>query len=56
MILVNKARLSTYTTDLIEHFEVLKESPWLSSSSHLNRGLRNIMKRYRLNVSPCIIP
>lgn len=36
--------------------DVLKLYPRLSFFSHLNRGSRKIMNRYRFRVSPCIVP
>ena len=36
--------------------DVLKWYPRLSFSSHLRSGSRNMMNRYGLRVSPCMVP
>jgi hypothetical protein len=50
------ARSSAYAAELRMYCDVLSLYPGLSLSSHLSSGSRVMMKRYGLNVSPCMVP
>jgi hypothetical protein len=50
------ARSSTYVVELSVYCDVSSLYPKLPLSNHLSSGSRNIMKRYGLSVSPCMVP
>ena len=50
------ARSSAYAAELIVSLDVPNVYPFLPLCSHINRGSKNIRKRYGLSVSPCIVP
>ena len=54
--LVITAKSSAYVAKLIVSLDVPNVYPLFLLCSHLSRGSRNIRKRYRLSVSPCIVP
>ena len=55
-LLARIARSSAYAAELIFVLEVLKEYPLFPFCSHLRSGSRKIIKKYGLNVSPCMVP
>jgi hypothetical protein len=50
------ARLSAYVVEFIVYCHVLSWKPRFPRSSHLSRGSKNMIKRYGLSVSPCMVP
>ena len=50
------ARSSAYAADEILTLDVPKVYPLSPCCNHLRRGSRNIINRYGLRVSPCIVP
>jgi hypothetical protein len=55
MLLVIMARSSAYAVAFIVYYDVLSLYHRFLYSSHLNRGSKNIIKRYGLSVSPCMV-
>jgi hypothetical protein len=55
MLFVIMARSSAYAAEFSVYCDVLSLYPRLLHSSHLSRGSRNIIKRYRLSVFPCMV-
>ena len=56
MLSVMIARSSAYAIVVQVDMDVLKWYPRLSFSSHLRSGSKNIINRYGLRVSPCMVP
>jgi hypothetical protein len=56
ILLVIMAKSSAYAAEFTVYCDVLSLYPRLSRSSHLSRGSRNMIKRYGLSVSPCMVP
>jgi hypothetical protein len=50
------ARSSAYAAELIVSLDVPNVYQFFPLCNHLNRGSKNIRKRYGLSVSPCIVP
>src|SRR6202048_1695510 len=50
------ARSSAYAADEILTLDVPKVYPLFPCCSHLSRGSRNMINRYGLRISPCIVP
>jgi hypothetical protein len=50
------AKSSAYAAELSVYCDILSLYPKLPLSSHPSSGSRNMMKRYGLSVSPCIVP
>jgi hypothetical protein len=50
------ARSSAYAAELTVSLDVPNVYPFFPLCNHLNRGSKNIRKRYGLSVSPCIVP
>ena len=50
------ARLSVYAAKFIVILDVPNVYPFLPLSNHLDSGSTNIIKRYGLRMSPCIVP
>ena len=50
------ARSSAYAADDILTLDVPKVYPLFPCCNHLRRGSRNMINRYGLRVSPCIVP
>jgi hypothetical protein len=50
------AKSSAYAAELSVYYDVLSLYPKLPLSSHLSSGSRDMIKRYGLSVSPCMIP
>ena len=55
-LLAIAARSSAYAADEILTLDVPKVYPLFPFCNHLRRGSRNMIKRYGLSVSPCIVP
>ena len=55
-LLAIAARSSAYAVDEILTLDVPKEYLLFPCCSHLSRGSRNMMNKYGLRVSPCIVP
>jgi hypothetical protein len=56
ILLVIMAKSSAYAVELSVYCDVLSVYPRLPLSSHLSSGSRDMMKRYGLSVSPCMVP
>jgi hypothetical protein len=56
MLFVIMAKSSAYAAEFIVYYDVLNLYPRFPRSSHLSSGSRNMMKRYGLSVSPCMVP
>jgi hypothetical protein len=54
--LVIIARSSAYAAELSVYCDVLSLPPNLTLSSRLSSGSRDMINRYGLSVSPCIVP
>ena len=50
------AKSTTYAAKFIVILDVLNVYPFLPLCIHLNSSSKNIIKRYGLRVSPCIVP
>ena len=55
-LLAIAARSSAYAADEILTLDVPKVYPLFPCCNHLRRGSRNMINRYGLRVSPCIVP
>jgi hypothetical protein len=55
-LLAIAARSSAYDADEILTLDVPKVYPLFPCCSHLSRGSKNMINRYGLRVSPCIVP
>ena len=55
-LLAIAARSSAYAADEILTLDVPNVYPLFPCCSHLRRGSRNMINRYGLRVSPCIVP
>jgi hypothetical protein len=56
ILFVIMAKSSAYAAELIVYCDVLSVYPKLPHSNHLNSGSRDMIKRYGLSVSPCMVP
>jgi hypothetical protein len=56
MSFVIMAKSSAYVAELSVYCDVLSLYARLPLSNHLSSGSKNMMKRYGLSVSPCIVP
>ena len=56
MSLVVMAKLFAYATELSVCCDVLSLYPRLPLFSHLSSGYSDMIKRYGLSVSPCMVP
>ena len=56
MLFVVMARSSAYAAELSIYCDVLSLYPRLPRSSNRSSGSRDMMKRYGLSVSPCMVP
>jgi hypothetical protein len=54
--LVIMARSFAYATELSVYCDVLSSYPKLPLYNHLSSGSRDIINRYGLSVSPCMVP
>ena len=54
--LVIVAKSSAYVVELSVYCDVLSLYPRLSLSNHLSSGSRDMINRYELSVSPCMVP
>jgi hypothetical protein len=55
-LLVIAARSSAYVADEILTLEVPKVYPLFPCCTHLSRGFKNMINKYGLRISPCIVP
>ena len=55
-LLAIAARSSAYAADEILILDVPNVYPFFPCCSHLSRGSKNMINRYGLRVSPCIVP
>ena len=55
MLLVIMAKSSVYVAEFSVYCDMLSLYPRLSHFSHLSNGSRNMIKRYGLSVSPCMV-
>jgi hypothetical protein len=56
MSLVIMAKSFTYVAELSVYCDVLSLYPKFPRSNHLRSGSRNMIKRYGLSMSPCMVP
>jgi hypothetical protein len=56
ILLVIMAKSSTYVVELSVYCDVLSLYHKLPLSNHLSSGSRDMIKRYGLSVSPCMVP
>ena len=55
-LLAIAAKSSAYVVEEIFTLDVPNVYPLFPSCNHLRRGSKNMMNRYGLRVSPCIVP